>query len=362
MEIWAATRDPAAAGHPFPGAVLGADAARRAADAAGGRCATASSSEVDPLSGEARARASRSRSGGATGIFTLHSELATLPVSLPDPARGELSSVSVAGAAREAARARGRRAARAVHAVCRSRSRCTRSSAATATPRRGDDGHARREREVDVGAGGARGASSSRREARGAGRAPAGDRDRRSRGFLGLLDTEVPGSVRDLSRSCDRHVTLFPARLPFVATKTATPWGPATLVEELSVPQRSGEKRFASVVQLLEARRASARALRLLDGRNGAARAVTLRARDVESSSTASPGARSSPRCSGSAEGGRQREDVADIGILPRAAETTLEARPRRIVALALVRRAPQGSALRQPSRAAGRPRAPGAA
>ena len=37
-----------------------------------------------------------------------------------------------------------------------------------------------------------------------------------------------------------------------MATKTATPWGPATLVEELSVPQRSGDKRFSSVVQLLE--------------------------------------------------------------------------------------------------------------
>ena len=40
--------------------------------------------------------------------------------------------------------------------------------------------------------------------------------------------------------------------LSFMATKTATPWGPASLVEELTVPQRSGDKRFASVVQLLE--------------------------------------------------------------------------------------------------------------
>ena len=37
-----------------------------------------------------------------------------------------------------------------------------------------------------------------------------------------------------------------------MATKTATPWGAATLVEELSVPQRAGEKRFATIVQLLE--------------------------------------------------------------------------------------------------------------
>ena len=81
MEIWAATRDPAAAGPSVPGAVLGADAARRAADAPGGA---------------ARRRAGRGRAalgrGGARlpgagrardGIYTLHSELATLPSSFP---------------------------------------------------------------------------------------------------------------------------------------------------------------------------------------------------------------------------------------------------------------------------------------
>jgi hypothetical protein len=34
--------------------------------------------------------------------------------------------------------------------------------------------------------------------------------------------------------------------------KTATPWGPADLVEEVTVPQRAGDKRFAAIVQLLE--------------------------------------------------------------------------------------------------------------
>jgi hypothetical protein len=34
--------------------------------------------------------------------------------------------------------------------------------------------------------------------------------------------------------------------------KAATPWGPATLLEELRLPQQSGDKRFASLVQLLE--------------------------------------------------------------------------------------------------------------
>ena len=35
--------------------------------------------------------------------------------------------------------------------------------------------------------------------------------------------------------------------------KAATPWGQAELVEELTLAQRAGDKRFASVVQLLEA-------------------------------------------------------------------------------------------------------------
>jgi hypothetical protein len=35
-------------------------------------------------------------------------------------------------------------------------------------------------------------------------------------------------------------------------TKTTTPWGPATLVERLKLPQRAGDKRFSSVFELLE--------------------------------------------------------------------------------------------------------------
>ena len=34
--------------------------------------------------------------------------------------------------------------------------------------------------------------------------------------------------------------------------KSTTPWGPARVLEEVKVPQRAGEKRFASTVQLLE--------------------------------------------------------------------------------------------------------------
>ncbi len=51
----------------------------------------------------------------------------------------------------------------------------------------------------------------------------------------------------------------FLATLPDMATRNAarikmssTPWGPAQTVEQLTLPQRAGEKRFASVVQLLE--------------------------------------------------------------------------------------------------------------
>jgi hypothetical protein len=37
--------------------------------------------------------------------------------------------------------------------------------------------------------------------------------------------------------------------------KTATPWGRATVLEELRVSQRAGDRRFETVVQLLEDRK-----------------------------------------------------------------------------------------------------------
>lgn len=65
--------------------------------------------------------------------------------------------------------------------------------------------------------------------------------------------------------------------------KTATPWGDASLVDELTLPQRAGEKRFASVVQLLEAARGE-RLVRFAYSTGGTARRgpVTLRIRDLE--------------------------------------------------------------------------------
>lgn len=68
-----------------------------------------------------------------------------------------------------------------------------------------------------------------------------------------------------------------------MATRAATPWGPATLVEEVSVPQRSGDKRFSSIVQLLEGSKGE-RFVRFAYTTGGTARRgpVTLRARDME--------------------------------------------------------------------------------
>jgi len=66
-------------------------------------------------------------------------------------------------------------------------------------------------------------------------------------------------------------------------TSAATPWGPASIVEEVSVPQRVGERRFAVVVQLLETR-SGERLVRFAYTTQGSARRgpVTMRARDVE--------------------------------------------------------------------------------
>ena len=65
--------------------------------------------------------------------------------------------------------------------------------------------------------------------------------------------------------------------------KTATPWGPAELVEELKLAQTAGGKRFSSLVQLLEARGGEL-LVRFAYATSGSARRgpVTLRARDLE--------------------------------------------------------------------------------
>jgi hypothetical protein len=66
-------------------------------------------------------------------------------------------------------------------------------------------------------------------------------------------------------------------------TKAATPWGPAGLVEEVTLVQQAGGKRFSSLVQLLEAPGGEV-FVRFAYATTGSVRRgpVTLRARDLE--------------------------------------------------------------------------------
>jgi saccharopine dehydrogenase-like NADP-dependent oxidoreductase len=81
LQIWAVTRDPAAADHPFPAPysvrTLLDEVRMRPMVVAEG-CLT----DVEPLSGEAE-RQFPEPIGRALGIYTLHSELATLPERYP---------------------------------------------------------------------------------------------------------------------------------------------------------------------------------------------------------------------------------------------------------------------------------------
>lgn len=67
------------------------------------------------------------------------------------------------------------------------------------------------------------------------------------------------------------------------AVTVATPWGPATVVEQAAVPQRVGDKRFSSAVQLLADGRGEL-LVRFAYSTGGVARRgpVTLRVRDLE--------------------------------------------------------------------------------
>jgi hypothetical protein len=65
--------------------------------------------------------------------------------------------------------------------------------------------------------------------------------------------------------------------------KTSTPWGATNVVEELTVPQRAGDKGFATIVQLLADEKGE-ELVRFAYSTGGTARRgpVTLRARDLE--------------------------------------------------------------------------------
>ena len=81
LEIWAATRDPAAAGHPFP-APYSVQTLRDELQLRPVVVLDGEAREVEPLSGSAE-REFPEPVGRATGIYTLHSELATLPAAFP---------------------------------------------------------------------------------------------------------------------------------------------------------------------------------------------------------------------------------------------------------------------------------------
>jgi hypothetical protein len=65
--------------------------------------------------------------------------------------------------------------------------------------------------------------------------------------------------------------------------KRTTPWGGAVLVDRITLPQRVGEKPFATMVELLETEKGE-RLVRFAYSTDGTARRgpVTLRARDLE--------------------------------------------------------------------------------
>lgn len=64
--------------------------------------------------------------------------------------------------------------------------------------------------------------------------------------------------------------------------KAETPWGRAALVEQVTLAQRAGDRRFGSIVQLLETD-SGERLVRFAYSTDGTARRgpVTLRARDL---------------------------------------------------------------------------------
>jgi hypothetical protein len=65
-------------------------------------------------------------------------------------------------------------------------------------------------------------------------------------------------------------------------SKAATPWGDATIIDEVTVQQRAGERRFTSLVQLLEDGRGE-RLVRFAYATEGTVRRgpVTFRLRDL---------------------------------------------------------------------------------
>jgi hypothetical protein len=66
-------------------------------------------------------------------------------------------------------------------------------------------------------------------------------------------------------------------------TRAATPWGPAKVLDELTVRQQVGDRKFASILQVLETA-GGEQLVRVAYTTDGSTRRgpVTLRARDLE--------------------------------------------------------------------------------
>ena len=90
--------------------------------------------------------------------------------------------------------------------------------------------------------------------------------------------------------------------------KKATPWGAAVLVDRVTLPQRAGEKRFATMVELLATEKGE-HLVRFAYSTDGTARRgpVTLRERDVARLGAALEGHPELRRLLGVVGGGERR-------------------------------------------------------
>ena len=161
-----------------------------------------------------------------------------------------------------------------------------------------------------------------------------------------------PCPTRDGFAAYARRMATATAKSAPKTPTAATPWGAAALLEEATVPQRVGDKRFSVVVQLLEAP-GGERLIRFAYTTDGI-RAARSRHDAGARPRAAAGGARARARPQGGAWAlaAAPREPTAERASRRARARG---ARPQR-------RRAPRAGALRRPSRAADRRRAPGGA
>jgi hypothetical protein len=94
------------------------------------------------------------------------------------------------------------------------------------------------------------------------------------------MAAELRSCTFDTETFTTRHT--LPANVVCMADKAATPWGPSLMLDQVKVTQRAGDKRFASVVQLLQNGQGDT-LVRFAYTTGGSARRgpVTLRTRDL---------------------------------------------------------------------------------